>query len=90
MRNSWRIMLNNGKTTEIKLKTLLLLRKSNDLDLRGKVRMGLCDAECCLVISCLGLNVNVLFCATLCAYTFLATAHLPCGISEKSKPSCRQ
>lgn len=38
----------------------------------GRIRAGLCDVDFYLVILCLGLNVNVLFCATLCAYTFSA------------------
>ena len=94
MWNSWWVMLNNGAMTEIKLKTfycsLLLVQKSNHLYLWEKVRAGLCDVDCYLVILRLGLNVNVLFCVALCAYTFPPAAHSPSGTLEESELKCRQ
>lgn len=86
-------MLNNGAMTEIQPNTfvLLLLWISNDLDLCGKMRTGLCHVDCYLfTYLCLGLNVNVSLCATLWAYTFLPVAHLPSGMLVKSKPNGRQ
>lgn len=55
-------MLNNGARTETQLKTLLVLlvRRGNDLDLRGKMSTGLCHVGCHLLMLRLGLNVNVL------------------------------